>query len=232
MIFDHHRPVWFWWFCWTFCPSVTDLHVLDWDEELCGRDPPLVRRAHAVPSELLRARTDAARPAGKTATAARKREPGGRRGAGEGGEDTLGCLYVKPAVTETNMTLIWRQEFSSSSQIWFPCVQNARWKEKPPLCFSVGKLLKQSDCGKRSEVKRRSGNIVKEQFVLSAEVCEMFPWTQTAAGSESLEGFLRLFTLPWGHIFMLVLTSDLWRSVSKSSPAVCSLPHFNSFIHI
>lgn len=74
------KPVWI--------SSVVDLRLLDRAEELRGPDSPLVRRAHAVPSELLPARTDAARSAGKTATAARRREPGGRGGAGEGGEDT------------------------------------------------------------------------------------------------------------------------------------------------
>ncbi len=69
-------------------PSVVDLRVLGRAKELRGRDSPLVRRAHAVPTELLPARTNATRTAGKTATAARKRESGGRRGAGEGGEDT------------------------------------------------------------------------------------------------------------------------------------------------
>lgn len=63
-----------------------DLHLLGGAEELRGLDSPLVCRAHAVPSELLPARTDAAPPAGQTATAARRREPGGQRGAGEGGE--------------------------------------------------------------------------------------------------------------------------------------------------
>lgn len=74
------KPVWI--------SSVVDLRLLDRAEELRGPDSPLVRRAHAVPSELLPAWTDAARSAGKTATAARRREPGGRGGAGEGGEDT------------------------------------------------------------------------------------------------------------------------------------------------
>lgn len=74
------KPVWI--------SSVVDIRLLDRAEELRGPDSPLVRRAHAVPSELLPAWTDAARSAGKTATAARRREPGGRGGAGEGGEDT------------------------------------------------------------------------------------------------------------------------------------------------
>lgn len=66
--------------------SSVDLHLLDRAEELRGRDSALVRRAHAVPPELLPAGTNAAATAGETATAARRREAGGRRGAGEGGE--------------------------------------------------------------------------------------------------------------------------------------------------
>lgn len=67
--------------------SFVDLRLLGRAEELRRCDSQLVRRAHAIPSELLPARTNAAQPAGQTATAARRREPGGRRGAGERGED-------------------------------------------------------------------------------------------------------------------------------------------------
>lgn len=76
--------------------SVVDLLALDRAEELRGRDAPLVRGAHALPSELLPARANAKQAAGETATAARKREPGGRRGAGEGGEDVM--MQHEPAV--------------------------------------------------------------------------------------------------------------------------------------
>lgn len=90
--------------------SVVDLRLLDRAEELRGRDSPLVRRAHAVPPELLPARTNATQPAGEAATAAREREPGGRRGAGEGGEVCSVCTELSGSIaslaTETNLTLI------------------------------------------------------------------------------------------------------------------------------
>ncbi len=55
-----------------FVLSAIDLHVLDRAKKLRRRDSPLVRRAHAIPSELLPAWTNATQPVGETATAARE----------------------------------------------------------------------------------------------------------------------------------------------------------------
>lgn len=99
--------------------SVVDLHVLGWAEELRGRDSPLVRGAHAVPSELLPARPDAALSAGKTATAARRREPGVWRGTGEGGE----LLYLRSATRHMNETEICE-------------IRSETWCLRSTLCWS------------------------------------------------------------------------------------------------